>query len=144
MRRRDFITLLGGTVATWPIATRAQRAAMPVIGALFAVSAAEWEDYMAGFRRGLSATGWVAERNVTIEYRWAEDLRSEPARSVPARRGIRTQNITRDQTRRPPRRAADQIRAGHQPLPAIHKFYCWYNWLRPNQARTRYGLGTAR
>jgi putative tryptophan/tyrosine transport system substrate-binding protein len=71
IRRRELITLLGGAAA-WPLAARAQRAAMPVIGALFAVSAAEWEDYMAGFRRGLSATGWVAERNITIEYRWAE------------------------------------------------------------------------
>ena len=72
IERREFITLLGGA-AVWPLVARAQQQpAMPVIGVLYGVSAAEWAHPMAGFHRGLAEMGFVEGRNVAIEYRWAE------------------------------------------------------------------------
>jgi len=73
MNRREAITALGGVAATWPLVARAQQPAMPVVGALYSVSAAQWTDNMAGFRQGLSETGFVEGRNVAIEYRWADN-----------------------------------------------------------------------
>ena len=71
MRRREFISLIGGVAATWPLAARAQQPAMPVIGFLNGASAAEFPHLLAGFRKGLIETGFVEGRNITMEYRYA-------------------------------------------------------------------------
>src|SRR5438309_5553358 len=93
MRRREFLTLVGGASVPWPLAAWAQQPAMPVIGLLDQRSPDELAAHLRGFRQGLRDSGFVEGQNVAIEYRWAEnklcrcrwadELRDEHSECVP-------------------------------------------------------------
>jgi len=72
MRRRDFIKLIAGSIAAWPLAARAQQPAMPLVGLVNGRSAQDAARNTAAFRKGLNETGYVEGQNVTVEYQWLE------------------------------------------------------------------------
>jgi hypothetical protein len=73
MRRRDFISLVGGSAVAWPLAARGQQPTMPVIGFLDAKSPDDSADMVAAFRRGLNGSTFIEVQNVAIEFRWAQN-----------------------------------------------------------------------
>jgi putative ABC transport system substrate-binding protein len=115
MRRRDFITLLGGAAAAWPRAARAQQPATPVIGYIDSGLAGQNPELLTSFHKGLGETGFVVGRNVAIEHRWAENQYSRfPALAADLVRRRVAVIITN-----PPNRAVEAAKAATSTIPIL-------------------------
>ncbi len=91
MRRREFITLLGGTAAAWPLAVRAQKQSMPLIGFLNNTTPESYAPFVAAFRRGLGQVGYTEGQNVMIDYRWG---RNQPGQLSEAAKTLVERGVT--------------------------------------------------
>ena len=109
MRRRDFITILGGAAGVWPLMARAQQSAVPVIGFLGASTPSSWAVWTAAFREGLRELSWIEGRTVAFEYRWAEGRNERYAENAAELVRLKVEVIVTSTT--PPTLAAKQSTA---------------------------------
>ena len=99
LRRRNFIALLGGAAAAWPLAARAQQARMKVVGILRAVPPDMYPHLLVAFRQALNETGFVEGRNVAIEHRWTAGRYEEPRPPIGTGDGRTSVNFSRRPSR---------------------------------------------
>jgi putative ABC transport system substrate-binding protein len=101
MRRRDFISLIGGATATWPLAVRAQQTRLPIIGFLGA-NATTWSTWTTAFVQRLRELGWIDGRTIAIEYRWAEGRSERFTEIGPSSCGSKLTSSSQSELRSPP------------------------------------------